>query len=37
MGEGKQTDSSIPPDVWNYPEPGSIGETLYNKICEEHQ
>ncbi len=38
MGEGeKGRDDITPPDEWNYPRPNSSGETLYNKVCEEHQ
>jgi hypothetical protein len=40
MGEGKQTDSSTPKGElgeWLYPSPKSVGEILYDKVCEEHQ
>ena len=37
MGEGKMTTDTTPSDEWRYPKPNTSGETLYNKICEEHQ
>ena len=37
MGEGEITGTSTPTVEWNYPLPKSSGETLYNKVCEEHQ
>jgi hypothetical protein len=37
MGEGEMIYEFTPPDKWEYPEPNSAGEILYNKVCEEHQ
>ena len=37
MGEGEQTSNSTPPDEWKYPQPESVLEYMYNKVCEEHQ
>jgi len=37
MGEGKITLEWTPNNEWNYPKPNTSGETMYNKICEEHQ
>ena len=37
MGEGEMISDMTPPDEWEYPKPNTSGETLYNKICEEHQ
>jgi hypothetical protein len=37
MGEGENTMDFTPKDEWKYPPPNSSGETLYNKVCEEHQ
>jgi len=37
MGEGKITSSETYKEEWGYPEPNSIPEIMFNKICEEHQ
>ena len=37
MGEGEMTTDYTPPDEWFYPEPDTVFEYVYNKICEEHQ
>ncbi len=37
MGEGKMTGDLFPKEDWNYPKPNTFLETMYNKICEEHQ
>ena len=37
MGKGKKTGDFTPKDEWKYPKPNSVGESFYNKICEEHQ
>ena len=37
MGEGEMTGDITPPDEWDYPLPNTLSETLYKKICEEHQ
>ena len=37
MGVGEMIGDYTPPNEWKYPQPDSVGETLYNKICEEHQ
>ena len=37
MGEGEMLHEWTPKDVWDYPKPNSVKESLYNKICEEHQ
>ena len=37
MGEGKQTGDLTPKDEWNYPQPTSISEVMFKKICEEHK
>ena len=37
MGEGENSGEWTPEDEWEYPKPNSSGETLYNKVCEEHQ
>ena len=35
MGEGEMRGEETPPDEWRYPKPDSVGESTYNKICEE--
>jgi len=37
MGEGKLSDDWTPKDEWRYPPPESSFESMYKKICEEHQ
>ena len=37
MGEGGKIGNLTPPDEWFYPEPDTVFEYVYNKICEEHQ
>ena len=37
MGEGETTSDFAPGDEWMYPKPDSVGESKYNKICEEQQ
>ena len=37
MGEGEMIGNETPRDEWGYPPPDSVYETLFNKICEEHQ
>ena len=36
MGEGEMRDVT-PEDKWEYPLPDSVFESMYNKVCEEHQ
>ena len=39
MGEGKKTKDITPSDEdeWVYPQPDSVNEFIFNKICEEHK
>ena len=37
MGEGGIVSQTTPTDEWRYPPPNSIGEFVYNKVCEEHK
>ena len=38
MGEGEMRFEHTPKDVkWKYPEPNTIGEFMYYRICKEHQ
>ena len=37
MGEGIPTSDFTPPDEWLSPQPDTVIESMYKKICEEHQ
>jgi len=37
MGEGETTRDFTPTDEWEYPQPNSLSEVMYNEICEEHE
>ena len=37
MGEGNMILDFTPPDEWDYPQPDTVKDYMYNKICEEHQ
>lgn len=38
MGQEGDSDWGFtPPFEWKYPQPESVGESMYNKICKEHQ
>jgi len=37
MSEGNMIIEQTPLEKWNYPRPDSSEESMYNKICEEHQ
>jgi hypothetical protein len=37
MGEGEMIVDFTPPEKWDYPQPNSSVEILYNKVCEEYQ
>ena len=37
LGEGKMKTDMTPPNEWLNLQPNSLVESMYNKICEEHQ
>ena len=37
MSEGEKSYEGTAPNEWNYPKPASAGESILNRICEEHQ
>ena len=37
MGEGTPRSEITPPDEWRYPQPNTVIEFMFNKVCEEHQ